>query len=150
MTAALDHARHFLGLGIREFGRVPNDGPPSLLFMRGDKLPWCAGFVLTCLQMADVEDLDYWTSRNVQAFEDRSKRKSKWYDPHQPPTPGDVVFFRARGSSDEGTGRHCGLVNRVTDTGEIHTIEGNVGDKIGEKCYNSTDSRITGFARWDP
>lgn len=149
MTLALTKAREFLALGIREFGAVPNDGPPSVLFMRGDRLPWCAGFVLTCLTNGGVTGLKYWTSRNVQAFEDLSKQKSKWFEPNQHPSPGDVVFFASRGASDAGTGRHCGIVSDVLGQ-EVFTIEGNVGDKIAEMRYNLSDSRITGYARWAP
>lgn len=149
MTAALAKAREFLALGVKEFGRVPNDGPPALLFMRGDRLPWCAGFVLTCLDLAGVKNLRYWTSRNVQAFEDLSKARSHWFEPSQHPCPGDVVFFASRGASDAGTGRHCGFVSSVAGS-EVFTIEGNVGDKIAEMRYSLTDSRITGYARWAP
>ena len=149
MTAALAKMQEFLALGIREFGHVPNDGPPSVLFMRGDKLPWCAGLVLTCLEFAGVKNLQYWTSRNVQAFEDHSKATDHWFEPNQHPCPGDVIFFRERGLSDAGTGRHCGMVERM-ELGEIHTIEGNVGDKMARMRYSLTDSRITGYARWAP
>jgi len=147
MRLAIEWAEHFEDLDVKEAGRTPNDGAPSLLFMRGDRLPWCAGFVLTCLLLAG-KATDYWALREVSAFEADAKRRGKWFAPSQVPCRGDVVFFHGRSGSDGGPGRHCGFVKHVDDAGDIITVEGNVGDAIKSRQFSPTDRRISGFARY--
>jgi len=146
----VEWALEFERLGIAE---IPgnNDGPPSILFMRGEKLAWCAGFVLTCIQLGlelSDGDVDYWHNRNVGAFEAWTQRQRKWFQAGESPCRGDVVFFGDRGLSDTGPGRHCGFVTGVGLDGDILTVEGNVSNGIQSRRYSPTDRRITGYARF--
>jgi len=43
-------------------------------------------------------------------------------------------------------GRHMGIVEKVNKT-HIHTIEGNIGNKVARRKYPIGHARITGFAR---
>jgi hypothetical protein len=153
ITPALQWAFRFEQGNVREDIGVPNGGSPAILFMRGDKLPWCAGFVLTCTQLGqhlnDVS-IDYWKNRNVDSFELWAQRKKMWFDAGQTPCAGDVIFFADRGLSDVGPGRHCGFVTGVGLDGDILTIEGNVGNRIQRRRYSPTDRRISGYARIKP
>ena len=143
-------------LGIHE-DTGHNDGVPADRYMRGDELAWCAGFVLWCYDISDVEDLatstkDYYKMRNVQKFEDEMKRRGLWFGRrfHQYVRRDDVIFYRDRGSSDKGAGRHVGI---VTSEGcrnlfsKIDSVEGNLGDAVKRATHKIDDDRITGFAR---
>ena len=99
-TPALSWALYFERAGVKEDIGVPNGGSPSWLFMRGDQLAWCAGFVLTCLQLGYAisdQRIDYWKNRNVHSFELWCQRNHTWFDSAQTPCAGDVIFFSDRG-----------------------------------------------------
>lgn len=136
-------------LGVRE-ATGHNDGEPAALYMRGDRLAWCAAAVWTWHRRAGVRiPWGYWPSRNVAVFETQAQRAGKWFLPTRTPEPGDCVFYEWRMESDDGPGgRHMGIVESVdTLSGVLHTIEGNVGNEV-RRCTRHLDSpSITGFAR---
>lgn len=145
-------------LGIHEAtGR--NDGIPAERYMRGDKLAWCAGFVLYCIDKSTNAHRGafalhpvYYKCRAVSGFVDVAKdlglyRARASYTPK----PGDVVFF-ANATSDVGRpGNHCGIVESVdvhhgSGKGErVHTIEGNTSNKVARRDYAVDDVRILGY-----
>jgi len=135
-----------------------NDGVPADRYMRGDRLAWCAGFVIYCYDVSDWPSLymntaGYYRLRNVQAMEDEMKERGCFYGAALANIvwPGDVVFYRSRGKSDKGAGRHVGLVVGVDyDDGKvaaIKTIEGNLSDSVTRRRLKPTDQQIAGFAR---
>lgn len=91
----------------------------------GVQTQWCAIFVSWCLAAADVERLGSWDKGEtfcptwVQSFKDNSRWKTD--DPH----PGDVVFYSW---NFDGVANHVSLIESVTPTGTIVTIEGNTDD----------------------
>lgn len=58
------------------------------------------------------------------------------------PKPGDQIFFGT--SPDNST--HTGIVESV-DAKQVHTIEGNTGDRVARRNYSLTNSRILGYGR---
>lgn len=138
-----------------------NDGVPAERYNRGDKVAWCASFVMYCFDMSDYPDIydttrDYYDMRRVVNFEREMQSRGAWYGYQMwhYVTPDDIVFYSNRRGSDPGIGRHVGLVVGVgIDTdGEtiIETIEGNYGDKVSRRMLKATDPSITGFGRWQP
>lgn len=132
-----------------------NDGVPAERYMRGDKLPWCAGFVLWCFDAAITKSLytttkQYYLLRNVKKMENEFKRRGLWFGPALVDVvqPSDIIFFGDRGASDAGRGRHVGIVDSVEwPAGIVHTIEGNTSNKVQRREYKMTSKRITGYAR---
>lgn len=148
VTHAIDLAATQLGIK-EETGH--NDGIPADRYMRGDELAWCAGFVLWCYDESDDPDIpeapsDYWKLRNVDTMEKDLKRRGLWIGPSVIPAPNDLIFYRNRGSSDSGSGRHVGIVERVSG-GIAYTIEGNLGDEVRRSSEELDSDRITGYGR---
>jgi hypothetical protein len=146
-------------IGIHE-ATGKNDGIPAKKYMRGDKLAWCAGFVLYCfdesdsvdvwdagLDGAEGDDSDYWKLRNVDTMEKFLKERGVWFGWNLPPEPGDIIFFADRGGSDPSkSGRHVGIVESF-DGAAIVTVEGNLGNAVKRGLHDCDSPRITGFAR---
>lgn len=127
-----------------------NDGAPAALYMRGDRLPWCAAAVWTWHVRAGYRPPGgYWRMRNVGEFERACQEDGSWLAPgsHEP-LAGDVVFYMWRLDSDDGTGtgRHMGVVDHVAH-GYLHTVEGNVRDAVRRCRRRLDDEAITGYAR---
>jgi hypothetical protein len=145
-------------LGVHEAtGR--NDGIPAERYMRGDKLAWCAGFVLYCIDRSSSAHKAsfslhpvYYACRAVSGFVEVAKTLGL-YRPRDgyTPKPGDVIFF-ANATSDVGRpGNHVGIVEDVDvhqgdGKGErVHTIEGNTSNKVARRDYAVDDTRILGY-----
>jgi hypothetical protein len=62
------------------------------------------------------------------------------------PQMGDIVFFKTRGKSDAGRGRHVGIVVEVCQ-GSVRTVEGNLGDCVAKASHEISDPRIVCFCR---
>lgn len=143
-------------LGVRE-ATGENDGVPATRYMDGDRLPWCAAFVLFCLNQAGYKPpINRWLSRNVNFFESSMKDLGYWMGPAVIPEAGDLFFMAGRDGSDSGPGRHMGLVERVDLLGgKLHTIEGNYENRVARvvRTLQRADLRrprsITGYARPD-
>lgn len=151
-------------LGVKE-ATGKNDGVPAERYMDGDRLAWCAGFVLYCFKQAGYPvPLNRWLARNVGNFESGMKDLGYWRPPNMVPMPGDIFFLGSRDGSDDpvlnqlltssGPGRHMGFVERVDlKKRVIHTIEGNYGNRVArairtmERVSASGRGRnITGYA----
>jgi len=144
-------------LGVKE-ATGKNDGIPAERYMSGDEFPWCAGFVVWCNNHSDDEDLtptlkDDYSLRRVQTFEDRMKERGKFFTDRGAVRANDIVFFKQRGNSDPGAGRHMGVVrdvygpNILASTKRLRTVEGNTSNAVMEREYFIGDDYITGFAR---
>jgi len=133
-----------------------NDGVPAERYMRGDELPWCAGFVLWCFEKAGFplheETGQYYQMRKVDAFELIMKKRNLWFPAHdmrsKPPKPNDILFLDQRGDSDMGPGRHMGIVHSVGPT-RVRSYDGNWGNKVSSVGRWRADRSITGYARVD-
>lgn len=145
-------------VGVRE-SNGPNNGIPSEKYMGGRKEPWCAHFIAWLFRTSgnalpnDVFNVSPTRANplaGVQYMEDMFKKNGWWFAKGNPkigkPEPGDIIFYRSRGGSDSGRGRHVGLVERV-DGGYIYTIEGNLGDAVKRNRVFLASNKISGFGR---
>lgn len=139
-----------------------NDGTPAERYGAGDKLPWCASFLLWCNAQSEDAKLAptkaaYYRLRAVSELEAEMKRRGSWraLTSKDFPTGNCLLFFRDRGASDAAvSGRHVGIVveTQVLSSGKhlVHTVEGNVGNRVQRLKHDlsnpKTVARITGFA----
>jgi hypothetical protein len=148
MLTTLDVALSQVGVA-EATGR--NDGVPAERYMRGDRLPWCAGFLLWANSQSDDEQVarslrEYYRMRSVQALEDEFKARGWWFAERERVRPGDWIFCRDRGASDAGAGRHVALCESVI--GDIvRTVEGNSGNRVTLRSYRLNDTYLVGFGR---
>lgn len=151
-------------LGVKE-ATGHNDGDPFTRYMHsggaargkvGDA--WCAHFVIWCNEQSTdahvcLSDKERWLFPEVRAMEAGLKARGLWLPPETVPQRNDIIFFGTRGASDSGKGRHVGIVESTSgaDNQLIHTVEGNVGDKVARLVHDMTNpatrGRVTGFAR---
>jgi len=143
--SAIDIAETLLGI-TEKTGH--NDGVPAELFMDGDKLPWCAGFVLHCFKRAWHDSIrgSRWKLRNVKAMYKEMKRQEYFIGRNVLPKRNDIIFFNNRGDSDAGKGWHVGIVEK-TDGRRIFTIEGNLSNMVKRASHAVGDTSIVGYAR---
>ena len=144
-------------IGVKELSGK-NDGVPADRYMHGDKLPWCAGFVLWCNAQSDdvklyTSNAEYFVMRAVADMERIMRARGWWrpFDPRVLPKENEVIFFANRGGSDAGPGRHVGVVASVFPD-RIVTVEGNLGDSVGTASYRLADlaARVTGYGTFGP
>jgi hypothetical protein len=150
-TKLVAAARGYLGVA-EATGR--NDGVPSELFVFGEKKAWCAGF---CARVyadagAPLPGKTYLLP-SVSYMEDRMIEAARWVSAADVRAngahligPGDLVFFLTRANSDNGPGRHVEIVEEVKG-GVIHTIGGNVSNKVARQRWKLDEPTITGFGR---
>lgn len=139
---ALDAARS--QLGVRE-ATGNNDGIPSKRYMDGRKEPWCANFVSWAFrQTGHPLPGNQRSLASVQYMEDQMKKAGKFH--RGTPAAGDVIFFKNRGGSDSGPGRHVGIVEKV-ENGYVYTIEGNSSNGVNRRKYKLDNGRIAGYGR---
>ncbi|OBU06459.1 TIGR02594 family protein [Morganella psychrotolerans] len=93
------------------------------------KVPWCAGFVNTCLERAGIRSTRSDSSRSYLAFGDMLKE----------PAYGCVVTFSRNG------GGHVGFVVGKTESGQLMVLGGNQSDAVNIKAFGT--DRVTGY-RW--
>lgn len=125
-----------------------NDGIPSARYS-GDRLePWCANFVAWCYREAGTSlPGNQRLLASVQYMEDKIKESGKFIPANVViPNPGDVIFFANRGDSDKGPGRHVGIVEKF-EGGKVHTVEGNVSNRVARRVHDEKKPRITGYGR---
>lgn len=145
-------------LGVKE-ATGNNDGIPAERYTQGEELPWCASLIVWCNNHSDDEDLsptlkDEFAMRRVQTFEDRMKERGKFFTDPYLVQKNDIVFFKKRGNSDLGAGRHMGIVSNASRNPYgagfppmIDTVEGNTSNAVDRRSYPGNDPYITGFAR---
>lgn len=153
---ALDH------VGLKErTGR--NDHPLIQKFMRGDRLAWCAGFLLWGLKETGGPLPPgngrfgrwswYYTNRAVTNWEKNLKKVGVWKGPKCVPSPGDLVFWKNRYGSDKGRGAHIDLVVEVdVNTRKLKLVGGNVSNQVLVRYVSMDNPRISGYGElvsWD-
>ncbi len=150
LSRLLDIARK--QVGVKE-DTGNNDGEPSRRYAGGRQEPWCGHFVAWVFRNAGVripDDMIPTTKQHnplasvshmERVFKDRG-----WH--YMEPMPGDVVFFASRGQSDEGPGRHVGIVEMVdAKTKTFSTIEGNLSNAVRRKTHSLNNPQVSGFGR---
>lgn len=157
MIHAIDVAISQLGV-FEKSGK--NDGIPAERYMRGDKLAWCAGFVLYCYDVSDDPDIwddfdsstrrderSYWRLRSVKAMVEWAHTQKVFIEPSVVPAPNDVILYGSRSGSDAGPGKHCGIVEHA-DSETIRTVEGNLGNMVKRREINHGRRNVLGYARF--
>ncbi len=134
-------------VGVRE-ASGNNDGLPSRRYAGGRREPWCADFVSWCFRQTGMPLPGNQRSlASVQHMENQMKKAGKFIPSGAaPPKPGDIIFFKNRGRSDRGGGRHVGIVEKVVN-GKVYTIEGNSGNRVARRSYAVGNGRISGYGR---
>lgn len=144
-----------------------NDGADVLYFTRGDKVPWCAAFILRaieaagwpkppCSEQARAQHGDRWgwyyENRRVAAWLRNTRAAGALVTGL--PERNDLVFYGARAGSDESTAAgqmHIDIVESVeTDVHPspvIHVIGGNLGNAVRRRVVSVGDPRIVGIGR---
>jgi hypothetical protein len=138
-------------VGIREDPKGSNRGPQVDLYTGGRPEPWCAHFTAFCFREAgypipgDVVP----TPRRANPLASVSHTE-RVFDEHgwavREPQVGDVVFFKTRGRSDRGPGRHIGIVSAVTDK-DFEIVDGNWGDAVTRRRVARSNPDVSGFGR---
>ncbi len=129
-----------------------NDGIPAKRYMRGSKLPWCCGFICWSNDNSDDPKIantvkKFWSwGTNVRSLEEKMMKTGQWYGKAITPERNDLIFFKTRGQSDPGRGRHVGIVTHVDDA-YVYTIEGNLGNAVKRGKYKRSSARISGYAK---
>lgn len=148
LSRLLDIARKQIGVA-EDTGK--NDGEPVKRYAGGRQEPWCAHFVVWLYRNAGLsipgDVIPMQERANPLAsvsFMEQVFKDHEWH--YMEPMPGDIVFFKTRGASDAGPGRHCGIVEMV-DTKNFSTIEGNLGNAVRRKTHSRNNPQITGFGR---
>lgn len=146
----VEWARHELDREYRET-TARNDGPPAIRFAGGRTEPWCGHMVACCFRECGApipgDVVPSLTRANplarVETLERVFKRHGWFYAAAE---PGDVLLLLARDGSDDGDGRHCGIVERVTAT-HVISIEGNYGNRMQRVERLLTHKLISGYGR---
>ena len=113
-------------------------------YMRGERGPWCAGFVSYVLKKSGNKTFPYYLS-SISYYKEAKARGLLTNNPK----PGDLIVFWRKSKKPLVHG-HIGIVERV-DEHHIHTIEGNVGEypaKVKRFTYKrGSIKRLLGFIK---
>lgn len=125
------------------------------LFTGGKNHAWCADFssyvVKEAFRMAgktvprgfgssSVSGLMAWANKN-NCFLKTAGLSNKAEVIKNNVKAGDLIIFKEGGSS------HVGIVEKIDADGTIHTIEGNISDKVDHRTHSPNKRTITGFAQ---
>jgi hypothetical protein len=143
-ASLLNNARSNLG-----WHEGPNNQNPYTQHVMGDAhQPWCAAFVSTMLEQANVPGISHSSSNrgmwsaSASGLASQFQQAGRYFaSGTQQPQPGDVIFFGGRGGE-----HHTGIVEKV-ENGKVYTIEGNSSDKVSERVYPLNSPGIGGYGR---
>lgn len=122
---------------IREYRR-------SVIGKAGDKPAWwCAYFVSWVFNQAGAPIVDNNGAGLSMAIGNWGKKTGRFSAPGSTPKPGDIVLFKNETSSNWAN--HIGIVESVDANGKIHTIEGNISDKVARATRKPSGDGIVGF-----
>lgn len=104
---------------------------------------WCAMFASFCLNYAQIPESYFPQDSNCANWVSTLKYLDLYQSAEDyEPTAGDLIFFDWE---NDGRADHVGVVIAVNGS-EITTIEGNVGNGVGERSYNlAGENDILGF-----
>lgn len=140
-------------VGYHETPPGSNRGLRVDVYTGGRAEPWCAHFVAWLFRQVGLDLPDDIPPSPKQhnpiasvSHLERVMTELGWM--HQEPKTGDLVFYKTRGRSDAGPGRHIGFVAYVDPRSrEIHTIEGNWSDSVQRRVLPLGHNSITGYGR---
>lgn len=101
---------------------------------------WCAIFVCWCASQAGVSTSVIPKVASVSSLMSFAKSHNAW----QPkgngylPKAGDILIQKSAGAS------HTGIVVK-SDSSRFYTIEGNSSNRVAQRSYSYSDSKLTGF-----
>lgn len=138
-------------VGFKEDPKGSNRGVDIDKFTGRRAEPWCAHFVAWVFREADLpipgDVIPNAKRANPLASVTHMERvfaEHGWAV--REPAPGDVVFFKSRGQSDRGPGRHVGIVVGV-DLTHLDVIDGNWADRVCLRRVRRDDPQISGYGR---
>lgn len=138
-------------VGKHESPKGSNSGPDIEPFTGGRAEPWCGHFVSWCFRQAGkplpddvVPSPKQFNPLASVSHTERIFSEAGWS--YREPQPGDVVFYATRGRSDQGPGRHIGLVVAV-GVDSFETVEGNWSNAVCHRVVKRNDRTISGFGR---
>jgi hypothetical protein len=139
-------------VGAREVPKGSNRGPLIDDFTGGRAEPYCAHAVAFWHRVAgkpipgDVIPTPLRANPLASvSFTLRVFSEHDWLV--REPAVGDVVFFRERGQSDPGRGRHIGIVVDVSDPKRLTIIDANWNDAVCERKIDRQSESILAFGR---
>jgi len=113
------------------------------MFGESEGTAWCSEFVSWCAKKSGYNDSVFPKFAGADEGAAWFKKNGLLQGRNYTPAAGDVMFT----GGDEAT--HTALVVKVDNNGTIHTIEGNIGDKVVRKTHKVGDSNIYGFGTPD-
>ena len=113
------------------------------MFGESEGTAWCSEFVSWCAKKSGYNDSVFPKFAGADQGAAWFKSKNLFQGRNYTPNVGDVLFT---GGSEAS---HTALVVGVDSNGTIHTIEGNVGDKVVRRTHHVGDSNIYGFGTPD-
>jgi hypothetical protein len=138
-------------VGFREDPKGSNRGVDIDKYTGARAEPWCAHFVAWVFREAGKpipgDIIPNKKRANPLASVSHTERvfaEHGWLV--REPGPGDVVFFKTRGQSDRGPGRHIGIVVGV-DLTHIDVVDGNWGDRVSKRRIRRNDPEIVNYGR---
>ena len=151
MTASVvDIAKRYVG--AKEIPKGSNRGPMIDDFTGGRAEPYCAHAVAFWFRVAgkpipgDVIPTPLRANPLASVtFMFRVFNEHDWVV--TVPQAGDVIFFKDRGSSDPGKGKHVGIVVDASDSKVLTVIDGNWSDQVCERKVPRDSAAILGFGR---
>jgi hypothetical protein len=163
LLRVVEVARYLLGTGLVVEPTGRNDGVPRFLFCDGEwddvhdrGLAWCAAFVVYCHSRA-LHSIpgNRFLLRAVPRLAAKARELGVFTyavpDIIVDPEPGWTMFCWGRRGSDADTSlidvHHCGIVESV-DGEQVHTIEGNWGNKLSRATRHLNDKVIAGYAKF--
>jgi hypothetical protein len=138
-------------VGFREDPKGSNRGVDVDKYTGARAEPWCAHFVAWVFREAgrpipgDV--VPNRKRANPLASVSHTERvfgEHGWLV--REPAPGDVIFFKTRGRSDAGPGRHIGIVVGV-DLTHVDVVDGNWADRVSKRRVRRDDPEIANYGR---
>jgi len=113
-----------------------------------DPLPWCARFVRwVYTQEGERLPGNRYLIGRVATLQEELAQRGGILTRDQRVEPGDLIFLRDRGASDQGPGHHVGIVQRVGPL-TVTSIDGNIGDGVQRVERLRSLASIWCYARW--
>lgn len=106
-------------------------------FTNGRTEAWCADFATYVARECGANIPHFSGVSQILSWGQQNKRFST------SAKPGDLIIFKGKNSNGKQVS-HTGIVTKV-ENGKVYTIEGNTSDKVAERSYSLSDSRITGY-----
>jgi cell wall-associated NlpC family hydrolase len=136
-------------LGVTE-SSGNNDGVPFDRYaLKGEQpLAWCARFVRWCFAQAGHPlPGNAYVIASVKNLHGELASRGAILPVGEKPRRGDLILIR-NGDSDVGVrGNHIGIVERF-DGKRVHSVDGNLGNKVARVARPIGDPKIWCFARW--